>query len=815
MKTFTFVICILLSAIASYAVAPAGGYGNAPSTTGTPDKQPAVNAAPFSVCIEAENSDGTGPITEDPNASNGKTRGAQDNWNHYVDYEVFGAPAGRYALTIRYYAEGDAWTWLSINGAETAPVVGLPATNSWNIAWGERTIDVTLTEGYSKIRLGGLPFHSPTRQDRICLVRIGDTGQPVSCNYKIRPYSVETYPVYTPGQTMNLSAKCTGSDCSAASFAWSGNGIALNGETISTAAPMTDGDYFYSVTASKPGCADTTATMQIRVQSTPVECDYIVGTTVSDYTPSCGQGMWAIADCNGLGCLGLNYKWSGPGLDVSGPGKTSVNFYAASQNGTYTYTRTTSKPGCPDNVTEFKLTITDCGDGPFKVCLEAEDAAGTGPVTMDPNASGGKTRGGQDRQDYTVSYQVHDVQAEGPHAVTFRYYAEANTAIEVTINNEIFPYKIELPASNSWNIVWTERTIVFALQKGLNFIEVKGLPGYSPVRHDKICVEQMPGVPPACDFVVVPHLSTFTPQCGTQITLSSNCSGADCGPVFYNWYGPDGYARYTKTIDVPVPAANGTYYYTLVAGKEGCASRHIPVWFTVNDCGSSGGETSACVEAEHMASNGPGTSDPNASNGQTRGAQNNYDYYVDYQINNFAAGTYPLTLRYYAESDAQVSVSVNGNVQLSSVLLGASNSWNIVSREATVYVAVPAGNSVIRIQGLPGAAVRQDKICVGNLSGNARMAVPEFVSTPTDAPLLQAYPNPAPGEFKASFHLKTGEAATIRVTDVQGKVWHSRSVKGKGPHEERISLGNAPAGIYLLQVKKPDSVETKKILLTR
>ena len=95
------------------------------------------------------------------------------------------------------------------------------------------------------------------------------------------------------------------------------------------------------------------------------------------------------------------------------------------------------------------------------------------------------------------------------------------------------------------------------------------------------------------------------------------------------------------------------------------------------------------------------------------------------------------------------------------------------------------------------------------------MAAPEFISTPTDLTLLQAYPNPAPGEFKASFHLKTGEAATIRVTDVQGKVWHSRSVKGKGPHEERISLGNAPAGIYLLQVKKPDSVETKKILLTR
>ena len=95
------------------------------------------------------------------------------------------------------------------------------------------------------------------------------------------------------------------------------------------------------------------------------------------------------------------------------------------------------------------------------------------------------------------------------------------------------------------------------------------------------------------------------------------------------------------------------------------------------------------------------------------------------------------------------------------------------------------------------------------------MAVPEFLQTQSDAPLLQAYPNPASGEFKAVFNLPTGKSATVRVVDVQGKIWHSRNVAGKGTHEERINLGNAPAGIYLLEVKKPDSVETKKILLTR
>lgn len=95
------------------------------------------------------------------------------------------------------------------------------------------------------------------------------------------------------------------------------------------------------------------------------------------------------------------------------------------------------------------------------------------------------------------------------------------------------------------------------------------------------------------------------------------------------------------------------------------------------------------------------------------------------------------------------------------------------------------------------------------------MAAPESLQSQSDIPVLQAFPNPASSEFKAAFYLKPGQAGTIQVTDVQGKIWQTRHVKGKGSHEERINLGNAPSGIYLLQVKKPDAVETKKILIVR
>lgn len=798
MKTCTFVICFLLSAIASFASA-------------SEDHSPS-NPVPFTVCLEAENANSDAPTSSDPNASNGLTRGFRNSSDYFVEYQTDVPSTAKYKVTLRYYAERNSSVAVSVNGG-TPYTIELPASQSWNIVWVEHTIEVNLAAGNNRIRIKELPGYD-VRQDKACWTEVPGTEWPITCDFQVNPQVVGGLSSYRPGQTVTFDAGCSGADCDAASLSWIGNNTVLSGAVVSFDAPATPGDYTYTLFAFRNGCPnDTSVTVSIRVDTTPADCDYTVGSIVSDYTPTCTQPLTVSAECSGTGCPGLTYKLTGP--DLNGTGST-INFYAPSQNGTYTYTRTGSKPGCPDKTSEFQLTISDCGSAPFQACIEAEDAQGNAPVSEDANASGGKTRGGRDLPDYYVEYVVWGVQVEGPHAITFRYYAEANTAVEVKLNDEIPAHKIELPASNSWNIVWTEHTLLFTLKKGVNMIRVKGIPGYSPVRQDRICIVEMPGTPPSCDFNITASPSVYDPTCGSQFTMTANCTGPDCGAVYYHWYDDGGFARYTQTIDVTAPSFVGSFYLTVTAGKDGCAQKTVRVPYWVTSCPPpGGGVTSACVEAEHSASNGAGTSDPNASNGQTRGSQNNYDYYVDYQLNNFAAGTYPVTLRYYAEASAQVSVSVNENVVISAVQLPPTFSWNIVAREETFWVTLPAGNSTIRIQGLPGAACRQDKICVGNSQNNARMAVPEFLQTQTDVPLLQAYPNPAPGEFKAVFHLKTGETGSMQVTDVQGKVWHTRNVSGKGTHEERINLGNAPAGIYLLQVKKPDSVETKKILLTR
>jgi hypothetical protein len=812
MKTFTFVICILLSAIASYASAPVGGYAGAPASIRTSDDRPAPVATAFTVCLEAENNNGDGPVSPDPNASGGLTRGFRNSSDYFVEYVTDVPSTAKYQVTLRYYAERNSLVTVSVNGG--APYqVELPASNSWNIVSTEHTIEVNFTAGNNRVRFTELPGYD-VRQDKTCWTEIPGTEWPITCDFQVNPHVVGNAASYRPGQTVTLDAGCTGTDCAVASLNWFGNNTSLPGAVVSFPAPATPGDYTYTLFANRSGCPnDTSVNISFRVDVTPADCEFTVGSIVSDYTPSCAQPLTVAAECLGAGCSGVTYNLTGP--DLNGNGNT-INFYAPSQNGTYTYVRTGSKPGCPDISSNFQLTISDCGSAPFQACVEAEDSFGNAPVTEDPNASGGKTRGGQTIPDLYVEYIVRGVQVEGPHAITFRYYAETNTAVEVKINEEVPAHKIELPASNSWNIVWTEQTIVFTLKKGENLIRIKGISGYSPVRHDRICVVEMPGTPPSCDFNITASPSVYDPACGSQFTMTANCTGPDCGSVYYNWYSDGGFARYTQTIDVTAPSYVGSFYLTVSAGKDGCAQKIVRVPYWVTSCPPpGGGVTSACVEAEHSASNGAGSSDPNASNGQTRGSQNNYDYFVDYVVNDFAAGTYPVTLRYYAEAQAEVVVFVNGTTEIPTVQLPPTSSWNIVAREETFYVTLARGKNTIRIQGRPGAAIRQDKICVGNNPGNARMAVPELAQGQSDAPALQAYPNPAPGEFKAVFNLKTGEAATIRVTDVQGKVWHTRHAKGAGMHEERITLDHAPAGIYLLQVKKPDSVETKKILLTR
>lgn len=127
-----------------------------------------VTAGTFSQCIESENATGTGSITNDPNASNGSTRGDEFDYNKYVDYVVTGVPvAGNYTLTLQYYAANTANVSVKV-GSGTPQAVTLTATHSWNIVHTTQSVTVALAAGSNTIRIQGTGGSS-CRQDKICV----------------------------------------------------------------------------------------------------------------------------------------------------------------------------------------------------------------------------------------------------------------------------------------------------------------------------------------------------------------------------------------------------------------------------------------------------------------------------------------------------------------------------------------------------------------------------------------------------------------------------------------------------------------------
>lgn len=239
-----------------------------------------------------------------------------------------------------------------------------------------------------------------------------------------------------------------------------------------------------------------------------------------------------------------------------------------------------------------------------------------------------------------------------------------------------------------------------------------------------------------------------------------------------------------------MPGANGSYTYT----RNGCGSKTATTSINV----SSGGGMNACIEAETSNGNGPVSSDPNASNGQTRGEENNSNHYVDYAITGIpTAGTYYVKLRYYSSAAPTVTVQVNGgNTQ--TVNLPSSGSWNIVWTEHTISVSLAAGSNTIRIQGTGGGSCRQDRVCV-NSNANARIGADDYAATPSTD--LFVSPNPNSGQFEVSFYLKKGEKTELSVLDMQSNVHFRQTLSGEGVHRQKVSLSHVPSGTYLVQLK--------------
>lgn len=246
----------------------------------------------------------------------------------------------------------------------------------------------------------------------------------------------------------------------------------------------------------------------------------------------------------------------------------------------------------------------------------------------------------------------------------------------------------------------------------------------------------------------------------------------------YTWSG-NGLSSSNSSVSTNVPSSNGTYTYTVTASKSGCGNQTGSVNVTVSGCSGGGGSLNQCIESESSSGSGAITSDPNASNGSTRGEENNYNHYVDYVVTNVpSAGTYYVKLRYYSSAAPTIGVQINGGGS-NSISLPSSGSLNIVWAEHTFTVSLSAGTNTIRIQGTGTGSCRQDCICVSN--NPLRIGLEkESLSTDTEASILELYPNPTGGKVTVQYYLEKGQKASLQFINASGQVLLQKALSGEG-----------------------------------
>jgi hypothetical protein len=461
---------------------------------------------------------------------------------------------------------------------------------------------------------------------------------------------------------------------------------------------------------------------------------------------------------------------------------------------TTTYSATCEANGCTSSA--GSVTVNVGSNPPPSLCAEAESSGGNGPITGDPNASGGSTRGAENDYNHYVDYQV-SVPSAGSYTLTLQYYSTSAPNVSVQVGSTT-PQPITLPNSGSWNIVYTTHSVNVQLAAGSNTIRIQGTGGGS-CRQDKICVSG--GSP--CGNPPNPPTVSASPS-----TPPSNLSASGCNGTV-NW--SHGASGANVTVN---PTSTTTY--TATCTVDGCTSgASNSVTVTVNG----GGSLNQCIESENASGDGPITGDPNASGGSTRGAENNYNHYVEYEVTGVPnAGNYTLTLQYYSSSAPTVEVSVTqGGSGSQTTAIPNSGSWNIVHTTHAFTVTLAAGTNKIKVRGTGGGSCRQDRICVtGN--GTARLSVAEEPTT--DSPELTVSPNPNNGEFEASFYVESGRRATLSVSDMQGREVWQKNLVGAGAHREQVRLPAQSVGAYILLLNKDAThfkakVEFKRVIVVK
>ncbi len=147
----------------------------------------------------------------------------------------------------------------SIN--DFAPATQNPEIQNY-LATPMSTITTTSTTTYSLTNIlnnTGFNLSSYSQPKKIVLTDdLLPPCSPNTCFFNLAIQSNNPNPAC--GAAVTLSANCTGGNCDGVSYSWTGKGVAGSGNFLTLNAPKKQGNYTYTLTASKSGCSSQATT---------------------------------------------------------------------------------------------------------------------------------------------------------------------------------------------------------------------------------------------------------------------------------------------------------------------------------------------------------------------------------------------------------------------------------------------------------------------------------------------------------------------------------------------------------------------------
>ena len=256
-----------------------------------------------------------------------------------------------------------------------------------------------------------------------------------------------------------------------------------------------------------------------------------------------------------------------------------------------------------------------------------------------------------------------------------------------------------------------------------------------------------------CQIALTGSASVNNPRIGTNINLSSGCTG-DCSGLTYKWELNGTEIGNTPNLtDVKVPSVQGTYTYFVTAGQNGCAKTYEVVVNAIDVLPVTLIDFKAAARESHVSLDWSTADESNSSH---------------FEIQRSANG---------------------GNWNL----IGTADAAH-TSQERTDYSAIDktplAGGNLYRLK---------------MVDRDSTFAYSKIVRVVFDSPqLFSFYPNPAAEHLQLT-ETAAKSAVSVELLDLTGKVLLETS-KPASP----ISVGHLPMGLYVLQITGRDGAITSR-----